>query len=108
MPPFYGIKSGLYFWLIRKEMKTVYILVKGKVQGVFYRATAKEVAEKNGLAGWVKNTKEGDVACLVTGENGAIDAFIDWCRKGPSRAVVTHVQTEEKILTPFDEFKIIR
>ena len=41
-------------------MPTVHLLISGKVQGVFFRATAKDVADEIGITGWVKNTDEGD------------------------------------------------
>lgn len=89
-------------------MATVHLLIKGKVQGVFYRATAKEVAEKLGLAGWVKNTKDGDVEAVATGTDEKIRQFINWCRQGPSKAIVTDIQitsTEEEL---FEDFKVVR
>lgn len=48
-------------------MPTFHLLIKGKVQGIFYRASAKETADKTGITGWVKNTPEGDVEAVATG-----------------------------------------
>jgi acylphosphatase len=48
-------------------MITVHLLIEGEVQGVFYRATAKEIADKLGITGWIKNTWEGNVEAMVTG-----------------------------------------
>jgi acylphosphatase len=89
-------------------MITTHIIIKGKVQGVFYRATAKETAVKMGLTGWVKNTAEGNVEAMVTGDAEEVQKFIDWCRQGPPRAVVTELTTEEKVLKVFDHFQILR
>ena len=89
-------------------MKTVHIVIKGKVQGVFFRASAREEGERLGLVGWVKNTRQGDVEALVTGSNEAVAQFIDWCQKGPSRAHVSEVVTAEKDLETFPSFTIIR
>jgi acylphosphatase len=89
-------------------MKTVQLLIKGKVQGVFYRATAKDVADKLGLKGWVRNTKEGDVEVLVTGDEEQLKQFIDWCWKGPSSAKVTDVIITEKALEIFEKFSVQR
>jgi acylphosphatase len=47
--------------IFENYMPTVHLLVKGKVQGVFFRATAKDVADKMGVKGWVRNTEEGNV-----------------------------------------------
>ena len=89
-------------------MATFHLLIKGKVQGVFYRATARELADELGVSGWIKNTKEGDVEAIVSGDGEAIKKFIEWCRQGPSRAVVTEVIATEKEHESFDGFCVIR
>jgi len=82
-------------------MKTVHLLVKGKVQGVFYRASAKKIARELVLKGWIKNTDDGNVESIVSGEPEAVDKFIEWCKKGPQLASITEV-----IVTPGgDELK---
>lgn len=89
-------------------MPTVHLIIKGKVQGVFFRATAKDVAEKIGVKGWVKNSEEGNVEARINGSEKQVQKFIDWCRVGPKRAIVSAVEiinTEEE---SFDTFKIIR
>jgi acylphosphatase len=72
-------------------METVRLLIKGKVQGVFYRASARDRAVELGIKGWVKNTPEGNVEVVATGEKESLEKFIDWCRKGPSKALVVDV-----------------
>ncbi|HVU55234.1 MAG TPA: acylphosphatase [Puia sp.] len=72
-------------------MPTVHLLIKGKVQGVFYRASAKAAAERLHITGWVKNTPEGHVEALASGEEGGLRQFVEWCRKGPGKAVVSEV-----------------
>jgi acylphosphatase len=72
-------------------METVRLLIKGKVQGVFYRASARDRAVELGIKGWVKNTPEGNVEVVATGEKENLEKFIDWCRNGPSKAVVVDV-----------------
>lgn len=89
-------------------MPTKHLLINGKVQGVFYRATAKEMAEKLGLTGWVKNTSEGNVEAVISGEEQPVKKFIDWCRHGPSGAKVTHVEVMEAQEENFWDFTIIR
>ncbi|WP_422362011.1 acylphosphatase [Reichenbachiella sp.] len=59
------------------------ILVSGKVQGVFYRASTREEAIKLGLKGWVKNLPTGEVFIDVFGELKAVEKFIVWCKQGP-------------------------
>jgi acylphosphatase len=89
-------------------MPTAHLLIKGTVQGVFFRATAKKVADRFNLTGWVKNTNEGFVETMVTGKQDAIDQFISWCRQGPEKAEVTDVIITSKPETAFSEFEIIR
>lgn len=89
-------------------MGTRHLIISGQVQGVFYRATAKEVADRIGITGWVKNTDEGNVELIATGTEKQLNEFVDWCRKGPQKAVVENVNelnTDEKV---FNEFKIVR
>jgi len=54
---------------------TVHLVISGKVQGVFYRASAKEQAEKLQINGWVKNTKEGNVEVLASGSEESLLKF---------------------------------
>jgi len=87
-------------------MPTFHLLIKGKVQGVFYRATAKEVAKKLGITGWIKNTNDGNVEALVTGTELLMQNFIAWCRSGPKGAQVTDVIITEQPETEFENFTI--
>lgn len=89
-------------------MPTFHLLIKGKVQGVFYRATAAEKAEELGIAGWIKNTAEGDVEALVTANEAQLKQFIDWCKQGPRRANVAEVILTEQDEIVFESFSVIR
>jgi acylphosphatase len=89
-------------------MPTKHLLIKGKVQGVFYRATAKETAEKLGLTGWIKNTAEGHVKAMVSGAEQPVQQFIDWCWQGPPRAEVTTVEAVDAPEQDFAGFTVIR
>ncbi|HJW15947.1 MAG TPA: acylphosphatase [Flavisolibacter sp.] len=88
--------------------RSVHLLVQGKVQGVFFRATAKEMAESLDLKGWVKNTPAGEVEIMACGNREKVQEFIDWCKKGPSRAFVTAVQVTDSENYAFDSFQVIR
>jgi acylphosphatase len=79
--------------------RTVQIRVTGKVQGVFYRATARDVANDLGLNGWVRNCTDGSVEILAGGSATAIEALIAWCRKGPREARVDEVIVTDVIGT---------
>ena len=89
-------------------MSTVNLIVKGKVQGVFFRAEAKENADKLGIKGWIKNHDDGNVEIMAKGSDEAIEAFITWCRKGPKRAAVTDVIVTALHMEDFESFEIIR
>ncbi|HVV06045.1 MAG TPA: acylphosphatase [Puia sp.] len=78
-------------------MPTVHLLIEGKVQGVFYRASAKAAAEKLHITGWIKNTPEGHVEALACGEEESLRQFVAWCRKGPERAMVSDVTELERL-----------
>lgn len=84
------------------------MIVKGKVQGVFFRASAQEAAVECGVKGWVRNTEEGDVELMATGSEEALQRFVTWCRQGPRRAVVEDVVVERKEEESFPSFKVIR
>jgi len=89
-------------------MPTVQLLIKGKVQGVFYRQTAKEKAETAGITGWVRNTDDGDVEITASGSEKALQAYIDWCHLGPSRAVVHEVKVSPMPDQLFERFEVRR
>ncbi|HYH15050.1 MAG TPA: acylphosphatase [Flavisolibacter sp.] len=89
-------------------MPTIHLLIKGKVQGVFYRASAKEKADQLHLTGWVKNTEDGHVEAVASGPQEAIDQFITWCKQGPKKAVVTDVQIKPLSEETFAQFLVIR
>lgn len=89
-------------------MKTFHIIISGKVQGVFFRATAQKIADKLRLAGRVMNTAEGDVEIIVSGPSADLENFIKWCNTGPKNACVKRVDSKEMDYQPFDSFEIIR
>lgn len=75
-----------------------HVLVSGKVQGVYYRAHAREEAHRLGIAGWIRNLPDGRVEGLFRGPEEAVRAMVKWCKTGPPRAVVTAVECEERVL----------
>ena len=86
-----------------------HIVIEGRVQGVYYRASLKEAADRFGLKGWVRNLPGGEVEAAVEGDLGAIDALVEWCRKGPPHAAVDNVTVEPGVpLSDFDTFLILR
>ena len=68
------------------------VVVTGRVQGVFFRASMREHAELLGVAGWVRNEPDGSVRAHLEGEADAVDSLVDWCSHGPPAAVVVDVR----------------
>jgi acylphosphatase len=71
------------------------VQVRGRVQGVGYRASAAYEARRLGLAGWVRNLPDGTVEAAARGDGAAVDAFVAWLAEGPRGARVTGVDVEE-------------
>ncbi len=89
-------------------MKHLDITVKGKVQGVFYRATTKAVADQLGVRGTIKNDPNGDVIIEAEADNPTLDMFLDWCNEGPENAEVTSVETNEGELKNYRNFEVLK
>jgi acylphosphatase len=89
-------------------MRTVEINVTGKVQGVFYRQSAREKAIALGLTGYVENLSNGSVRLIVTGEENLIEDLYQWCRTGPRDARVISITRTTIPLRPFSDFAIRR
>lgn len=89
-------------------MKTVHLLISGKVQGVFFRESARKLAEKINIKGWVKNRTDEKVEAMISGEESDVNDFINWCHTGSERAEVTDVLVSEESATSFEKFKVIR
>jgi acylphosphatase len=89
-------------------LKTVSIIVTGKVQGVFFRQSTREKAKELVITGEVKNLEDGNVHIIATGTENQLSAFIDWCKKGPPRAVVAGVEINKLPLKLFEHFMIVR
>ena len=89
-------------------VRHVKIHVTGKVQGVFYRATTKDVADTLGLKGFVRNEHDGSVYIDAEGKPETIEQLIDWCRQGPPRAVVDKVDVIDDAVRGFPNFEVKR
>lgn len=87
-------------------MRHFNIKVYGKVQGIFFRITAREEAEKLNITGFARNEEDGSVYIEAEGEKENLDKFISWCRKGPPLAKVEKVEVAESPLKNFSEFEV--
>lgn len=89
-------------------MKHLDITVKGKVQGVLYRASTKAVADQLGVRGTIKNEAGGDVIIEAEGEPAMLEMFLDWCHEGPQDAEVTTVESNEGELKNYRNFEVLK
>lgn len=89
-------------------MKHINIKIIGKVQGVFFRASTKAVADQMGVKGKVKNEKDGSVLIEAEASNVILDMFVEWCNKGPEKAIVEQVVVEESELQHYTNFVVIK
>ena len=91
-----------------RQMKHINIKVAGKVQGVFFRASTKAVADQMGIKGFVKNEKDGSVYIEAEAEQFILEPFIDWCKEGPDKSLVDDVQVSEGELKNFKNFEVVK
>ena len=90
-------------------MKHWNIKVTGKVQGVFFRASTKAVADQLGVKGYVKNLSDGSVYIEAEGDKFALESLLEFCGEGPENAEVDQVDYEESAdLKGFRNFEVIK
>ena len=88
--------------------KHLSIRVTGKVQGVFFRASTQEEAQRLGLGGWVRNEADGSVRIEAEGDEDALDRLVAWCKHGPKQARVADVVVEEGEVEGYSDFQVLR
>ncbi len=89
-------------------MKYYKITVQGKVQGVFFRSSAKKMADALAVKGFVRNEPNGDVYIEAEADEKMLVKFVEWCHQGPVNAEVAHVSIKEGFFQNFKTFEIIR
>lgn len=90
------------------SMKHLSIKVSGKVQGVYFRASTKDAAEKYEINGFVRNERDGSVYIEAEGEAENLKQFLDWCKHGPAHAIVSAIEQKEGSIQGFERFEIRR
>ena len=91
------------------QYRRAHIEIHGRVQGVYYRASMVQEAEKLGIVGWVRNCQDGSVEAMAEGSRPAIESLLDWCRQGPPGARVDNIEvTWETAAGDFGRFGIKR
>ncbi len=89
-------------------MKHLDIIISGRVQGVFFRATSKAVADQVGVKGIVRNCPDGTVAIEAEGDDFSLDIFLEFCHKGSDRSAVEKVEVKEGEIKNYRNFEVIR
>jgi len=83
------------------------LIVKGRVQGVFFRAETKKMADTLGVKGFVKNLNDKSVFVEAEGEEAMVFRLIDYCHHGPEQAEVEHVSVRMGDVVGYDGFDIL-
>lgn len=90
-----------------QDFLRAHAIIHGRVQGVFFRASARDEALRIGVGGWVRNLPDGSVEALFEGETRKVEEALGWCHKGPPGARVTSVDISyEPYKGEFQHFEI--
>lgn len=89
-------------------MKHFDIVVSGRVQGVFFRATIKAVADQLGVKGTARNSPDGTVAIEAEGDDFSLELFLEFCHKGSDRSAVEKVEVKEGEIKNYRNFEVVR
>jgi len=89
-------------------LKHLNIHVTGKVQGVYYRATTKAVADHLGVRGFIVNRADGSVYLEAEGDDFGLESLLEFCREGSERAEVTEIRVEEAPVQGFENFVVLK
>lgn len=87
-------------------MTSARVVASGRVQGVWYRQSCREIAVAAGVTGWVRNNPDGTVEALLQGDSAAVEHVIAWMREGPPQAVVTDVSVKPATPSQADRFEV--
>lgn len=87
--------------------QTFHIIIRGKVQGVFYRKSTQKKALELGLTGWVKNLKDGSVELEAEGTISKLEELASWCKEGPKNAIVKEIEIREISPKNYENFQIL-
>jgi acylphosphatase len=81
-------------------------VIRGRVQGVFFRDTLRRLADRHRVAGWARNTSEGTVEAVLEGDEPGVEAVVDFAREGPEGASVSGVDVEDEVPEGLHGFEI--
>jgi acylphosphatase len=91
---------------VTEQPVALYLHVRGRVQGVFFRDSARREAQRRGVAGWAANRLDGSVEIVLEGPHAAVQEVVDWCRHGPRGAHVTEVEVDERVPAAVRGFEV--
>lgn len=80
-------------------LKRIHLVIRGRVTGVYFRASAVREAKRLGLTGWVKNKPDGSVELVAEGEEDQVKDLLAWAQHGPATARVDRVDTRWRSYT---------
>lgn len=88
--------------------RRVHVWIKGRVQGVFFRAFTRDAATRAGVKGWVRNIPDGRVEAVFEGDAEKVERMLEWCRhEGSPLSRVDHVDEQEEVYKgEFEKFEI--
>jgi acylphosphatase len=89
-------------------MRTVRVIISGRVQGVFFRASCARLAEELGISGWVRNLPQGHLEAMFQGPDVAVDEMLAWCRHGPPDARVDGLDVQPEAPIERTGFRVER
>lgn len=91
----------------KSEELRAHVIVHGSVQGVWFRASTKNEADRLGVTGWVRNLSGGSVEAVFEGPKKKVEEVVGWCHRGPAGAKVTSVEIAwEPFVREFGHFEI--
>lgn len=88
--------------------RRIHTFVSGRVQGVGYRYSTRDLALQLRLTGWVKNLPDGRVEAVFEGDDPSLQKMLQWCRQGPSGSIVKDVEVYDEPLEGLQSFEIRR
>ncbi len=77
-----------------EEYVRAHVIIRGRVQGVFFRMETQRAAARYGVSGWVRNKRDGSVEALFEGKKTDMEVVLQWCHEGPALASVESVEVD--------------
>ena len=92
--------------MVESSRTRAHVYVTGKVQGVYFRATTRDTADKHGVDGWVRNLDDGRVEAVFEGPEDAVERLVEFCHEGSAAARVDDVHVSYEDPQDEDGFRV--